>query len=80
MRAPVLANGDEEAGVRTMEELLGILPRFGSVNKPLLDTLAFIAYRSGPMRLLALIEASPSVDMLQPMVDSIQTEIASGNL
>ena len=74
------ANGADEAGGRALEELLELLPRSGKVNKPLLDTLAFIAYRSGPKRLLALIEASPSLDMLQPMVDSIQSEIASGSL
>ena len=74
------AVGDEEGGSRALEELLEWLPASGKVTQSLINTLLFIAYRSGPERVLALIEASPSLDMLQPLVDAIQAEISSGDL
>ena len=70
------SSGAAITGSRALEELLELLPKTSKVNRSLLDTLAYISYHSGSQKLLSLIEASPSLDMLQPMVNDIKTEIA----
>ncbi len=70
-----LASGGPAACEQDVGAALAILPEIGSLPKKVLDALVFFGAALGPERMRALVEASPSGDILLPLTTALEWEL-----
>ena len=70
-----LASGDMPAGERDIAAILTILPDFDSLPKESLEELMEFSIDIGPERMVELIQASPSVNLLLPLTTALEQEL-----
>ena len=70
-----LANGDLSASERDIAAVLTILPDLGSLPKERLDALMAFSIEIGPERMVELIQASPSANLLLPLTTALEQEL-----
>ena len=70
-----LANGDLSASERDIAAVLTILPDLDSLSKGSLDVLMTFSIEIGPERMVELIQASPSANLLLPLTTALEQEL-----
>ena len=70
-----LASGDPSASERDIAEILTILPDLGSLLKKILDALMEFSIEIGSERMVELIQASPSANLLLPLTTALEQEL-----
>ena len=70
-----LANGDLSASERDIAVILTILPNLDSLPKESLDALMAFSIEIGPERMVELIQASPSANLLLPLTTALEQEL-----
>ena len=70
-----LANGDLSASEQDIAAILTILPSLDSLPKESLDALIEFSLEIGPERMVELIQASPSVNLLLPLTTALEQEL-----
>ena len=70
-----LASGDRSASERDIAEVLTILPNLDSLPKESLDALMEFSIEIGPERMVELIQASPSANLLLPLTTALEQEL-----
>ena len=70
-----LASGDLSASERDIAAILTILPDLDSLPKESLDALMEFSIEIGPERMVELIQASPSANLLLPLTTALEQEL-----
>ena len=70
-----LASGDLSASERDIAAILTILPNLDSLPKESLDALMTFSIEIGPERMVELIQASPSANLLLPLTTALEQEL-----
>ena len=70
-----LASGDRSASERDIAEVLTILPNLDSLPKEGLEELMEFSIEIGSERMVELIQASPSVNLLLPLTTALEQEL-----
>ena len=70
-----LANRDLSASERDIAAILTILPDLGSPPKKILDALMTFSIEIGSERMVELIQASPSANLLLPLTTALEQEL-----
>ena len=70
-----LASGDLSASGRDIAAVLTILPDLDSLPKGSLDSLMAFSIEIGPERMVELIQASPSANLLLPLTTALEQEL-----
>ena len=70
-----LASGDLSASERDIAEILTILPDLDSLPKESLDALMAFSIEIGLERMVELIQASPSANLLLPLTTALEQEL-----
>ena len=70
-----LASGDLPASERDIEAILTILPNLDSLPKEILEELMAFSIEIGPERMVELIQASPSANLLLPLTTALEQEL-----
>ena len=70
-----LASGDLSASERDIAAILTILPDFDSLPKESLDALMEFSIEIGSERMVELIQASPSANLLLPLTTALEQEL-----
>ena len=70
-----LASGDLSASERDIAAILTILPDLDSLPKESLDALMAFSIEIGPERMVELIQASPSANLLLPLTTALEQEL-----
>ena len=70
-----LSSGDRSASERDIAAILTILPDLGSLPKKILDALMEFSLEIGPERMVELIQASPSANLLLPLTTALEQEL-----
>ena len=70
-----LASGDLSASGRDIAVILTILPNLDSLPKESLDALMAFSIEIGPERMVELIQASPSANLLLPLTTALEQEL-----
>ena len=70
-----LASGDLSASERDIAAILTILPDLGSLPKESLEELMAFSIEIGPERMVELIQASPSANLLLPLTTALEQEL-----
>lgn len=70
-----LASGDRSASERDIEAILAILPNLDSLPKESLEELMTFSIDLGPERMVELIQASPSANLLLPLTTALEQEL-----
>ena len=70
-----LASGDPSASEQDIMVTLTILPDLGSLHKEILDELMTFSIEIGPERMVELIQASPSANLLLPLTTALEQEL-----
>ncbi|MCE2450950.1 MAG: tetratricopeptide repeat protein, partial [Candidatus Latescibacteria bacterium] len=70
-----LANGDLSASEQDIAAILTILPSLGSLPKEILEELIEFSIEIGPERMVELIQASPSANLLLPLTTALEQEL-----
>ena len=70
-----LASGDLSASERDIAAILTILPDLDSLPKESLDALMTFSIEIGPERMVELIQASPSANLLLPLTTALEQEL-----
>ena len=70
-----LASGDRSASERDIAAILTILPDLDSLPKESLDELTMFSIEIGPERMVELIQASPSANLLLPLTTALEQEL-----
>ena len=70
-----LASGDLSASERDIAAILTILPDLDSLPKEGLDELTMFSIEIGPERMVELIQASPSANLLLPLTTALEQEL-----
>ena len=68
-------SGGPAACEQDIEAALAILPELGSLPKEALDALVSFSAALGPERMLELVSASPSADILLPLTTALEREL-----
>ena len=71
----ILASGDRSTSERDIAAVLTILPDLDSLPKESLDALIEFSLEIGPERMVELIQASPSVNLLLPLTTALEQEL-----
>ena len=72
-----LRKGDAGASASDVERVLTILPDLGSMSKDELNWLSSMAVAMGFEKMLDLIRASPSADLLLPLTTALEMELGA---
>ena len=70
-----LASGDLSASERDIAAILMILPNLDSLPKESLEELMTFSIEIGPERMVELIQASPSANLLLPLTTALEQEL-----
>ncbi len=70
-----LASGDLSTSERDITAVLTILPYLDSLSKGGLEVLMMFSIKVGPERMVELIQASPSVNLLLPLTTALEQEL-----
>ena len=70
-----LASGDLSASEQDIEAILTMLPNLDSLPKESLDALMEFSIEIGPERMVELIQASPSANLLLPLTTALEQEL-----
>ena len=70
-----LASGDLSASEQDIEVILTMLPNLDSLPKESLDLLMTFSIEIGPERMVELIQASPSANLLLPLTTALEQEL-----
>ena len=70
-----LASGDLSASEQDIAAILTILPNLDSLPKESLDALMAFSIEIGPERMVELIQASPSANLLLPLTTALEQEL-----
>ena len=70
-----LASGDPSASEQDIMATLTILPNLNSLHKEILDELMTFSIEIGPERMVELIQASPSANLLLPLTTALEQEL-----
>ena len=71
----ILSSGDRSASEQDIAAILAILPKLDSLTKDSLDELMMFSIEIGPERMVELIQASPSANLLLPLTTALEQEL-----